>query len=317
MALPASALLSRFQSRLKLRHMIALLTLCELRSMGRAAQAMGVTQPAMSQLVAELERLLEVTLFLRHAKGVDPTPSALDLLPVAQRIASAAEEGAERIASRHRRDGGMVRVASTAAATGALLDRALPAFGAAHPNILTQVSTVIGQSLDAAFTSDEYDVICCRGRDVLPEGWMFNSLVEDELVVAAAPSHPLARKDSVTLDDLAKATWVQHQAVSLARDHFDALRARLGWADLRLVHVTSRIPVLSWSMLKDGSLLSLVPRGVVMPWIATGMLKELDAGLDLTLAPIGYHWRQDRTGLAATAFMRMLSSVASNKDITT
>ncbi|WP_417208515.1 LysR family transcriptional regulator [Antarctobacter sp.] len=286
---------------------MALTALCELRSMGRAAEAMGMSQPAMSQLVAELERLLETPLFRRHAKGVDPMPSALDLLPVARRIALAAEEGAERIASRGRQEGGMVRVASTASATGALLDRVLPAFGASQPNVLVSVNTVIAQSLDASFSGDEYDVICCRERDVVPEGWQFQSLLPDDLVVMAGPTHPLASKRTVSMDDLARATWVHHQTASLARDQFDRLRDRLDWTDLKMAHVTSRIPLLSWTMLRDGTLLSLLPRSVVMPWITTGQLIELDVGLDLALAPIGYHWRADRSGPAARAFFQALS----------
>ncbi|MBF9036756.1 LysR family transcriptional regulator [Rhodobacterales bacterium HKCCE2091] len=290
--------------------MQALLVLCELRSMGRAAQAMGITQPAMSVMVAELERLLETQLFKRHSKGVDPTPSALDLLPVAQRIVSATEEGAERVASYHRREGGLVRVASTAAATGALLDTALPEFGASHPNIMIRVVTVIGHTLDAAFSGDVCDMVCCRRREVLADGWEFEPLVSDELVVVAAMSHPLARKDKVTVTDLAAATWVQHEAVSLARDEFDQLRSRLGWAELNLVHVVSRIPLVSWSMLRDGRLLSLVPRGVVMPWVSIGLLKELEVGLNLRLAPIGVHWRPDKTGRAARLFLESLRQAA-------
>lgn len=318
MSLTAAVLLNRLTTRAKIRHMRALMALCELRGMGRAAVALGISQPAMSQLVAELEKLLDIRLFLRHSKGVDPTPAALDLLPIASRIVVATEEGAERIASHHRREGGMVRVGSSAAATGVLLDAALPTFGAAHPNILTQVQTVIGQALDNAFSGDAFDLVCCREREVLPDGWEFKPLVPDELIVAAGMDHPLARAEFVTIEQLSQATWVQHTAVSLARDKFDRLREQHGWDELKLVHVTSRIPLLSWSMLKTGELLSLVPRSVVVPWLSIGLLKELDAGLSLHLPPIGYHWRPDRSGRAVRRFSEALvRSAASAKDRTT
>ncbi len=306
MTLTASALMTRLVTRAKLRHMRAILALSDLRSMGRAAQAMGMTQPAMSQLVAEMEKLLETRLFLRHSRGVDLTPAALDLLPIARRILVATEEGAERIVSHMRREGGVVRVASTAAATGALLDAALPAFGAAHPNILIQIDSVIGQTLDAAFTDDSYDVVCCRQREVLPDGWEFTRLYHDEMVVMVGQTHPLAQQARVSMEDLSRATWVQHTAISLARDHFDLLRQRMGWEDLRLVHIASRAPVVSWTMLKGGSLVSLMPRSVVEPWIKEGLLKELEMNLGLDLAPIGYHWRPDRAGPAARRFFDVL-----------
>ncbi len=58
MAINSLTLLRRMTSRARLRHMQALIALDDLRSMSRAAEAMDMTQPAMSQLVAELEQLL-------------------------------------------------------------------------------------------------------------------------------------------------------------------------------------------------------------------------------------------------------------------
>jgi DNA-binding transcriptional LysR family regulator len=308
MSLTASALFSRLTTRAKLRHMQALLTLNELRSMGRAAEAMGMTQPAMSQLVAELEKLIETQLFFRHSKGIDPTPAALDLLPVARRILAATEEGADRIASLQRREGGLVRIASTASSTGAILDPMIAKFGEQNSNIHAQILTVVGPSLDASFTGDEFDVVLCRERALLPEGWQFQCLVPDGLAIMTGPNHPLALKDRVTLDDLRASTWVQHQATSLAREHFDLLRERLDWHEIKLVHVASRIPTIAWSMLRDSSLVSLVPRSVVMPWIREGLLCEIDAGLEMPLLPMGYHWRPDRAGPAATRFLEALKA---------
>ena len=150
MALNAQTLLTRLTTRARLRHMQALVKLDDLRSMTRAAQAMGMTQPAMTQLVAEMEQLLETTLFLRHSRGVDPTPVAQDLMPVARRILAAMEEGAEAVATRIRRDSGPIRVAATVAAVGALLNRLLPELSRAQPTLQLMVETVMGLSLSAS-----------------------------------------------------------------------------------------------------------------------------------------------------------------------
>lgn len=310
MSLSSLVLYQRLTQRAKLRHMQALVALDDLRSMSRAAKAMGMTQPAMSQLVAEFEQLIETRLFLRHSRGVDPTPAALDLLPIARRMVFAAEEGADRIASHQRRDGGLVRVASTAAATGGLLCQVLPDFAGANPNIQVQVSTVIGQSLDASFADDEYDVVCCRLRDVVPEGWSFRPCIADDLIVMAGHAHPLAGKGRVSSEELGAATWLQNYGISVARQHFDDLIAREGWIDVKLVHVTSRVSLVTWSMLRDGRLLSLVPRSVVAPWLEDGLLVELPVDIDLQLGPVGYHWRPEQAGLAARKFAAALDAVS-------
>lgn len=310
-SVPASILLTRMQTRLKLRHMQALLTLYDLRSMGRAAQAMGMTQPAMSQLVADLERLLETPLFLRHSKGIDPTPAALDLLPVARRMIAATEEGAERIASRHRRDIGLVRVASTAAASGALLDRVLPAFAARHSAVRVQINTVIGPSLDAAFAGDEYDVVCCRKREIAPGGWTFVDCIEDELVPVCGASHPLVERDHISLDELGRQIWLQNHVSTVARKHFDDFARQAGWNSVNEVHIQSRSSLLIWTMLRDGHYISLVPRSVVSPWLAEGTLRELDVGFGLPLAPLGYLWRPETPAPATKHFVSALHGTGS------
>jgi len=303
MALNAQTLLTRLTTRARLRHMQALVMLDDLRSMTRAAQAMGMTQPAMTQLVAELEQLLETTLFLRHSRGVDPTPVALDLLPVARRILAAMEEGAEAIASRIRRDTGPVRVAVTVAGLGMLLDRALPPLVQAHPGFQLQVESVVGQSLATAFNADDFDLVLCRRRGAVPEGWAFVECGEDVSVIVAGARHPLAGRAVVTARDLADCTWLQNHVASLARHAFDDLRERHGWHNLQEVRVISRIPELIWSMLRDGRLIALLPRSVAMPRIEEGTLVELSFDVSGTLEPVGYYWKPD----AATPAMRLLA----------
>src|SRR5690606_26287300 len=95
----AIRLRSTLLAKATLRHMFVLTKLAELGSMTRAAEAANMTQPAISVMVADLERLVGVPLFLRHARGVKPTKTALELLPVAKRIVAATADGAEAVSS--------------------------------------------------------------------------------------------------------------------------------------------------------------------------------------------------------------------------
>jgi DNA-binding transcriptional LysR family regulator len=308
MTASALTLLNRLTSRARLRHMQAMVVLDDLRSMSRAAQAMGMTQPAMTQLVAELESLIETQLYLRHSRGVDPTPAAIELLPVARRILTATEEAAERIASRQHRDGGLVRVAATVAGSGSLLHRVLPGFARAHPHIRTLIEGVVGQALDASFAGDEFDLMICRAREVVPEGWEFVRCLEDALVVVAGPGHPLARKARVDAADLAQASWLQNQPATIARHGFDAMVTRQGWDRLREVPVMSRVPSLIWSMLREGTLLTMTPQAVVQAWVDDGHLVILPTDLAQPLNPVGFYWRPAQAGSASRLLAQALSA---------
>lgn len=291
MALNAQTLLLRLTTRARLRHMQALVALDNLRSMTRAAQAMGMTQPAMTQLVAEMEQLLETRLFLRHSRGVDPTPVAEDLLPVARRILAAMEEGAEAIATRIRRDSGPLRVAVTVAGVGALLDRLLPDLSQQHPTLQLMVETVMGLSLSASFNGEDYDLILCRRLRVVPEGWTFVSCYDDAPIIVAGRRHPLAGKAVVTAADLGQCIWLQNHVATLARHAFDALREEHSWDNLREINMISRIPEVMWSMLRPGTAVCLSPRSVALPRLSDGSLVELPFPVDAPLEPMGYYWK--------------------------
>lgn len=306
----AGTLLQRLTNRVRLRHMKVLIALCDLRNMGKVAGLMGTSQPAVSQMIAELESLLETQLFHRHAKGVSPTGAALDLLPIAKRMFAAAEEGVERIATHQQQSQGMVRVASTAAACGALLDPVLPTFARAHPNIKIFPNEVVGQTLDAAFQHDEYDLVCCREKDYIPEGWQFRHVIDDCMVVVCGPQHLLLRKKKPTLEDLKDVTWLQNHVSTVARSHFDKLAADLDWKDVKEVHVLSRIPLIIWSMLRDNAYVTLIPRSVAQPWLSKGLLCELPLDLTLKLPPIGIYWEPLKIGSAAHSLLDALGRQA-------
>ena len=102
MTLRSSVVLNRLLAKVRVRHLQALARLAELGNVNRAAQAMGMTQPAVTLLLADLERLMEAPLFVRHARGVTPTPLARELLPLVRQMLGRLEEQPEARAQRCR-----------------------------------------------------------------------------------------------------------------------------------------------------------------------------------------------------------------------
>ncbi|MCG6113242.1 MAG: LysR family transcriptional regulator [Paracoccus sp.] len=300
-------LLRRLTSRARLRHLQALMVLNDLRSMSRAAETLGMTQPGMSQLVAELEQLLETTLFLRHSRGVTPTSAAADLLPVARRIMAATEDGAEVIASYNRRDGGLVRMGVSIAADAGLLPMALPRFAQEFPDIQLQIEHLTGHALDASFTSADYDIIACRWRPMVSQGWTFVPCLKDSLEVVCAPTHPLAKRDRVTDADLENASWLANHVATVARQHFDAYCRERGWQPKREVQIISRSPGILLSLISKGGLLSVLPRSIVQPAVEHGMLVTLRTGLSRPLPDVGYYWQEELSGSATRALTGTLN----------
>jgi DNA-binding transcriptional LysR family regulator len=70
----------RIVRRLKLRDLHTLLVVAERKSMAKAADDLGLTQPAVSKVIADMERTLGVPLLDRTSRGIDPTPYGRTLL---------------------------------------------------------------------------------------------------------------------------------------------------------------------------------------------------------------------------------------------
>jgi DNA-binding transcriptional LysR family regulator len=302
MALTTTSLHNRLLGKARFRHMAVLVKLVELGSMSRTAASLRMTQPAVSQLLAEVEALLEAPLFLRHAKGVEPTALALDLLPMARRIALALEESVDAIASRLQHDGGLVRVAATPAGIGGILHRALPAFAAARPEVRVLASEVLSQTALEIITTGDCDVLCMREPLVHPEGWTFEPCVEDALVVVCGATHPLARQAEISLADLRDAAWMLNRVGSMTHLHFEAAVEQWGGMIRKPCQVITQVPSLTFSVLAEGKHLAIVPRQALRQWLEAGLLVELRTPLTQLVRPTGFLWQPTRASPAVSAF---------------
>ena len=276
----ASALLNRLLSRGKFRHLQVLLKLAELGSVQRTADAIGMTQSAVTQTLAYLERLLETPLFHRHARGVRPTPACMDLLPVARHVMLGVAEGAEIVAARENEGRQSVRLAASAAAINGLLVQQLPGFHERHPGIEVLLREAEGSDQLLAIARGEVDLVACRRPPIVPEGWTFRALREDRLVVVCDAAHPLARARRLDWARLGEHAWLLPGAGPTARERFDELAARFPTPARTYPLVTRAVAAMVW-MLRQQQLLTLLPLSVVRHLVDAGELKVLplaDAG---------------------------------------
>ncbi len=286
MAASALVLLNRLLAKARFRHLQVLVRLSELGSVKRTAESIGMTQPAVTQLLADLETLLEVQLFHRHARGVMPTAVCRDLLPLAQQSLSGLSATAEAVVDRAQMGQGVVRILASTAAINGLLVRALPALSQHYPGIQLHVQEAEVHAQFQAIARQEVDLGLCRESAVIPQAWTFVPLMDDEFLVVCAPDHPLARKKTVTWRDLAQATWLITPVDSAARHKLDELCQRLG-VSVRQSQVITRVTSMTWAMLQQQTLLTLVPASVFRQLRDAGQVVALRLPERLPYAPLG------------------------------
>lgn len=282
----ASTLINRLLTRGKFRHVQLLLKLTELGSIQRTAEAIGMTQSAATQMLAGLEQLLGVSLFERHARGVRPTASCLDVLPAARQMLLGIAETAELIVARHGTDKGVVRLLASAAATHGLLLSALPVYIATAPRVQVQLREAENDDLLLAIARGEVDLVACRRPQVIPEGWAFHVLREDNLCVVAHASHRLARRQRLKWGDVQAETWLLSPAGSIAREAFDAL-STVFTTQARTYQVVTRVAAVLCDLMRREQLLSLLPYSFVRHFVERGELRVLPLPGKRLVEPIG------------------------------
>lgn len=157
-----------------------------------AARRNGISQPAISHHISELEKHLGCQLFLRSRRSVTVTEQGLEFLPYAVSIVEQAEKAAFQLRQREQGVGGHVTIAALTTCSRAL-SRCLSRFAELYPDISVDISFTSGRSQVVAMNEERYDFYFAV-KEMVPAGETFQSLVSntDYLCVAFPADHPLA-----------------------------------------------------------------------------------------------------------------------------
>jgi DNA-binding transcriptional LysR family regulator len=195
-----------------------------------AAESLGYTQSAVSRQVAGLERAAGTALFQRGSRGVRLTDPGEALLRHAGKVLDEIDAARRELEGMPERASGRLRVGAFPTAVAALLPRALTAFRERQPGVdlslregstPSQIKRLVAGSVDVVVVGVLPGARASRDRRIALE-----HLLDDPLLLAVGPGHPLARRRTVDLDDLAAERWI---AASPKAN--DALLGAWEWAD--------------------------------------------------------------------------------------
>ena len=307
----ASTLRNRLLSSARLRHLHVFVTVAELHTVKRAAETVGISQPSATQALAELERLLECTLFLRHARGMALTPAGSQLLPLARRILGIMDDAATQAAALAQGANEVIRVAAISAAIESHLGTTIPDFTQLHPRVLVQLQEADASRQASLVADGDVDCAFCRAPSVLPDGWSFTPLWPDRFAIVAGHAHPLARKRRVSMSDLVAATWLVTPTSMAARKAFDTFFANAPTPIKTHGVVTNSATMLS-SLLSQQHLLTFVPASIVRSGVESGLLAEIQWAQRFPFSPIGLLVPDHGRGPALGSFTSYMQKTASD-----
>ena len=198
-----------------------LLTVYEKGSFTRAAEALSLTQPAVSHHITQLEKELQVKIFYRRSKGaLQLTPDGEIVVRYATRIQALYQRMQQKIEDRSRQMT-TLRVGITHTAESNLIAEVLAKYGNSNSGVSISIITDTINNLYDMLSNFQLDLAIVEGR--LQEPGINALLLDtDYLVLAVSVNHPFAKREMITLNELKKERMILRLPNSGTRNLFVA-----------------------------------------------------------------------------------------------
>lgn len=158
--------------------------------MGRGAERLFISQPAVSKQIAELEAALGMTLFDRHPKGVRLTEAGTLLLGYARRLAAWEREAEQAMAELAGLERGTLTLGASLTIGAYLLPERLAVYRSRYPNITLTLEIANTETIQRRLSEGALDLGLTEGFSDAPD-LDASVFAHDELVAIAPPDHPL------------------------------------------------------------------------------------------------------------------------------
>jgi DNA-binding transcriptional LysR family regulator len=297
-----------------LRRLEIFVKVAELGSFSRAAEALFLTQPTISEHVRALEDELGVQLLDRLGRGTTPTRAGTLLLGYARRMLTLSREAAQAIEQFQGRVSGELAIGGSSIPGEYVVPALLGAFRVKYPDV--RIALLIGSSREVQQWVEEGRVeIGVVGAAPSARTLEGRPLMADELVVVVGAEHPWAGRTSVTIDELKAEPMILRERGSGSRETFERALEEVG-LDLGAFRIVGEIA--STQAIKQavraGVGVSLISRRAVEDECRARLLSCVTVR-DLTISRAFHlitHRDRSRSPLAQ-AFLTFLDSSAASR----
>jgi DNA-binding transcriptional LysR family regulator len=191
-----------FARRIDLTSLQLFVAVCELGSIGRAAEREFIAASAVSKRLSDLEAMLETSLLYRHARGVDLTPAGESLLHHARSVLFSLDKMQGELSEYADGVRGHVRIHASISAIVQFLPEDLGTFARQHPQVKIDLEEHLSSEVLRAVQEGAADLGICN-TGVLAKGHELQTRPyrEDQLVLIVPSGHAIARRKEIAFED--------------------------------------------------------------------------------------------------------------------
>jgi DNA-binding transcriptional LysR family regulator len=234
------------------------LAICESRNLARAAETLGISQPALTRSLQRLEAHVGAQLFIRAPRGVELTPIGTALRTRATQAQVTLNDAEREVGQLAAGKVGKVRVGAGHVVARLVSQVLLPRFIVERPSAQVQFHVGFNAELFGLLESGHLDFAVC-GMLQTPPGLQFRELLTTDLAVIVRTGHPLTKLRRPTIRDLAGYRSAAPSAGVPARQLVEQVLLKFGLGDRPHAIETN-----SWEAILEAvsttDLFSLAPR---------------------------------------------------------
>ncbi|MDG1351879.1 MAG: LysR substrate-binding domain-containing protein [Sulfitobacter sp.] len=296
----AQILGKNFHQGITLRHLRALVALSDLKLVARVAEALGVTQPAVSKQISELEKIVGAPVVTRDRNRLYLTLIGSRLADHARQVLGQIDRAAFDIEAMTSGVSGSVSVGVVSSVAPTLLPNTIALLKRSTPQANVSVSEDHFVELLPQLETGALDLVIARiwqpqelaGIDQM-------ALFSEPVVVVAGRNHPLVEGGDVAWADVVSYPWILPQPNSIARQAVEALFAANGLSPPTNT-IASLSIALNLELLRAMPALGLLPLRLAQVQAARGEIVILPLDTRDLLSEARCFWRKDQVLQNAT-----------------
>jgi DNA-binding transcriptional LysR family regulator len=281
-------------------------------SIGRAAEALNVSQPTLSRMIKRLEQRLGVPLFDRFASGVTTNVYGEALLPFATRIDIEAKHAIDEIERLRTGSVGVLRIGSAISVGIHFLPPIFQVMTSENPGLRIEVLEGVQDTLEPALLGRQVDIIIAPDLPPKEDMTKLDLTFTDYGSVIASPDHHVRQRGPLTIADLTDVPWVMPPHGSHPRRGFERIIAEIGGKPPHIAVETWSASIMK-ALVAESGFLSWLPHPLYEVEEQAGLISDLEVA-GMTVARRMYLYRRSR-GLVPPVVRRFLEVARSHGEM--
>jgi DNA-binding transcriptional LysR family regulator len=275
------------ERRLKLHDLRVLMAVVEQGTMGRAAEHLATSQPAVSRVIGDLEHSLGVRLLDRSSRGIVPTPHGLALIKRSVAVFDELRLGVKELEFLSDPTTGEVRIAAPVVVAAGFVAAAIDRVTRRHPRVVCHLMVGELATITRALEARDVDLVIARIVAPIADDLEAEPLDEEPLCVVAAATNPWSRRRRVKLADLMNEPWTLPPTETPYGATFLAVFNALGLDLPRASVVVTSTDIARLGLVAKGRFLTIVTE-TSLKFVGRDMaIQRLPIDLPGTFRPLG------------------------------